>query len=142
MRLSRRSKLSPAPEATFADWDALTRNLATELRQLAADPKRFLVVSIAGTDDYVQWHGDDPDVVYAEASSGYYGGPTNSDEQQRSLRGLGWTPPGTDALGTKVLNWHRYWRGGEQPDLVTLTVRTLREAYRADVAAISVEAGA
>jgi hypothetical protein len=41
-----------------------------------------------------------------------------------------------------VRNWHRYWRAGEQPSLVALTVRTLRKVFHADIAAISVEAGA
>jgi hypothetical protein len=141
VRLFRKAGSAPAPKIRFPDWDALATRLRTELRELVDDPRRFVVLSIAGSDDFVQWHGNEPGVGYAEASSGYYGASVNSPEQAARLAHLGWTPPGKDALGTKVRNWSRYWSAGEEPDLVDSTIRTLREVFRAGIADVGMDAG-
>lgn len=141
MRLLRKAAPAPPLSVRFPSWDALAVHLRTELQQLVVDPARFLVVSIAGTNDFVQWHGNEPGVVYAEASSGYYGGKDNTPEQDGQLTALGWTPPGKDALGTTMRNWRRSWPTGEQPELVDITVRTLHEVYRADISCVEMEGG-
>src|SRR5574338_87685 len=79
-----------APPRRSADWPAFAQRLASVLGALQED--QYLVVSLKGTDRYVQFAAQGHWGLRAECvSNEYLSGPERLDERQLArLRDLGW----------------------------------------------------
>ncbi|HWH27862.1 MAG TPA: hypothetical protein VNU26_02680 [Mycobacteriales bacterium] len=114
------------------DWAAVAHRLAHRAEALLQDPTGALVISIDGSEHYVQWHGEDRRDLYCESSSGLYGGTSLPEARARQLVALGWDRPYEGWGGQDVANFSRLFTAPVRVyDVVRLTCRTLAEVYGA-----------
>lgn len=114
------------------EWARIGHDLGRRAVAVHSDSAAAAIFEVAGTERYVQWHGEHGEAFYLEASSGLYVGPELDPWQQTSLINLGWARPREGWGKDHVLNWSRYY---EAPvslyDVVRLTVATLRDVFGA-----------
>ena len=117
---------------THRDWAGVAHRLAERLRPMLDDPSSVLVVDVAETDHYVQWHGEDGRALYGEASSGVYADAPMPEAEARKLVALGWERPYEGWGGDDVANFSRLFTAPVSLYVVVaLTCRMLSEVYSA-----------
>lgn len=124
----------PAPDGNETNWMQLTERLDGALAGLI--DRQFLLVSVKGSDYYLQATRED-DRLYVESVSNGYLLPDDrlGDRQVRLLLHLGWCPPGPCALhppraAHRHVNWWREWVAPAWPFVAASAATvTLRVVY-------------